>query len=231
MTNPNRRRVLSGIALAPIAAPAALAQSPSEIMPLFRQWLTIRHADRNGTLGEDMNAEIDRMLSIEGALADLPATTLEELAAKMITVTDYGEWGFDGVTGEKLSVEVCALACAPALGPLPEPEKSVPVIVKATPPPVDPIVGWYDDWKVQEDICNKNTYDECPIYEAAWEERHRLGLLICNAKATTLRGALTQAEWFESHWGYIIPDNIAAGCGDRGLKNICASLKALVAEA
>lgn len=121
MTPTTRRNVLTGLALAPIAAPAALAQTPSQIMPLFRQWLTIRHADRSGTLAGDVDTEIDRMLSIEGVLADMPATTLEELAAKMIAVTDHGEWGFDGVTGEKLAAELCSLAGASALELRPEP--------------------------------------------------------------------------------------------------------------
>lgn len=110
MAHTTRRTIIAGLALAPLAAPAALAGSPSQIMPLFRQWLAFQHGDYHHLTGGEADAEVDKMMAIECRLADEPATTAEELAAKLIATTEYGCFGLDGETGEKLLTEACGLA-------------------------------------------------------------------------------------------------------------------------
>lgn len=220
MTPTTRRSVLTGLALAPIAAPAALAQTPSEIMPLFRQWLTL--------WGKQTDAEIDKMFAIENTIADLPATTLEELAAKLIAATEYGEWGLDGPNGQKVLAEVCSLAGAPSA------DQPI-VVVEQSPlskPPADPIVGWFEEWQIQEETCDREANhdrggEDFPVYETAYQERKRLGLLICNATATSIQGASAQFQWLDECFGYVFNDNLGNGFKD-GFPNIGRSLKALV---
>lgn len=106
-----------------------------------------------------------------------------------------------------------------ALTPLAAPALSAPA------KPVDPIVGWLEEWQVTETDCEQADEDS-PEYHVALEECDRLGLLICNATATTIEGASAQFQWLEACFGYIFRDQLGGGF-ERAFPNIGRSLKAL----
>ncbi|MGR3662337.1 MAG: hypothetical protein ACU0CA_14325 [Paracoccaceae bacterium] len=106
-----------------------------------------------------------------------------------------------------------------ALAPLAAPALSAPA------KPVDPIVGWFEEWQITETDCDQAAEDS-PTYHVALEERDRLGLLICNATATTIEGASAQFQWLEACFGYIFRDQLGGGFDD-SFPNIGRSLKAL----
>lgn len=92
--------------------------------------------------------------------------------------------------------------------------------------PADPLVDWYKAWAVVNDDWAKFDDNEDPAAVALWKERHRLSVLISNAKATTIEGALAQVEWFDEDFGYIVDDMLADDFAN-SLRNIRASLKVL----
>lgn len=87
--------------------------------------------------------------------------------------------------------------------------------------------GWYKEWKAIKDNWIEFEDDNEPAAVVAWDSRERLSVLISNAKATTLEGALAQVSWFEDDFGYLLEDMLGANF-QNSLPNIRASLEGLV---
>lgn len=73
----------------------SLADGPSELMRLFREWCILRRETGAAVSDHALNALSGKMRGIERRIASIPAGTAGELAAKFLALTNYGDLDLD----------------------------------------------------------------------------------------------------------------------------------------
>lgn len=69
------------------------------ILELFREWENERRAANTTTDDEAVNRHCYRMSALETKMIGIPATTAQELAAKLISFTCFGDYSLSGHPG------------------------------------------------------------------------------------------------------------------------------------
>lgn len=91
-TTTTRRTVLKSAPALAIAAATPVAADESEIMRLFARWREVkRQIGTAGLSDEAAYALLDERDALEAAMIALRPTTVRELAAIVIAVTEYGD--------------------------------------------------------------------------------------------------------------------------------------------
>jgi hypothetical protein len=72
---------------------------------------------------------------------------------------------------------------------------------------IDPHPEWLKQWKAVENLWL--VFEEkSPESDAAWDERTRLALLLCQTPTTTAHGLTAQIQWFIADLGYLTVEGL-----------------------
>ena len=107
-----RREIFAApLALAALAAPSIAGASPeSEILRLYAEWKTAKAVFNTVDMDQ---AAYDRayadLVAIEDAIIGFPATTMTELAAKVLVADDGGDMSTASINAGRLVAEMLTL--------------------------------------------------------------------------------------------------------------------------